>query len=119
MFDGGHVARLVVLGSNDAGLVLVLPVLAEVNVLPLRVRQSPPQGVEDGSACADVPLLDHGGVDVDVLVAGCHLPHLVMTHCHISQCITKKQGQVPIRRGKKRPYHSYIVILMFDQIASI
>ena len=77
MFDGGHVSRLVVLGSNDAGLVLVLPVLAEVNVLPLRVRQPPPQGVEDGSACADVPLLDHGGVDVDVLVAGCHLPHLV------------------------------------------
>ena len=77
MFDGSHVARLVVLGGHDAGLVFVLPRLAEVDLLPVRVSQPAAQGVEDGGPGTEVPLLDHRGVDVDILVSGSHLPNLV------------------------------------------
>ena len=76
MFDGGHIARLVVLGSHDASLVFVFPGLAEVNLRPVSVSQPAPEGVEDGGPGADVPLLDHRGVDVDILMASHELPHL-------------------------------------------
>ena len=52
------------------------PLVLKVDVLPVGVCESAAEGVEDGGAGADVPLLDHAGVDVDVLVAGGELPHL-------------------------------------------
>ena len=76
MFDSRNVSRLVVLGCHDATLVFVFPRLAEVDLLPVRVSQPAAQGVEDGRPGTDVPLLDHRGVDVDILVSCSHLPHL-------------------------------------------
>ena len=52
------------------------PLVLEVDVLPVGVCESAAEGVEDGGAGADVPLLNHAGVDVDVLVAGHQLPDL-------------------------------------------
>ena len=78
MFDSRHISRLVVLGCHDASLVFVFPGLAEVDLLPVGVSQPAAQGVEDGRPGADVPLLDHRGVDVDILVAGSNLPHLMV-----------------------------------------
>ena len=52
------------------------PLVLKVDVLPVGVCESAAEGVEDGGAGADVTLLDHAGVDVDVLVAGGELPHL-------------------------------------------
>ena len=76
MFDGGDVAGLVILGRDDPGLVLELPLVLEVDVLAVGVGHAAAQGVEDGRPGAEVPLLDDGGVDVDVLVASHELPHL-------------------------------------------
>ena len=76
MFDGGDVAGLVILGRDNPGLVLELPLVLEVDVLALGVSHAAAQGVEDGRPGAEVPLLDDGGVDVDVLVASHELPHL-------------------------------------------
>ena len=56
------------------------PLVLEVDVLPVCVCESAAEGVEDGGAGADVPLLDHAGVDVDVLVAGDQLPDLISRH---------------------------------------
>ena len=52
------------------------PLVLEVDVLAVGVCESAAEGVEDGGAGADVPLLNHAGVDVDILVAGGELPHL-------------------------------------------
>ena len=76
MLDGGHVAGLVVLAGDDARLVPELPLVLEVNVLALGVCHAASEGVEDGRAGAQVPLLDHRGVDVDILVSSHQLPHL-------------------------------------------
>ena len=90
MFDGSHILRLIVLGSNQTSLMLVVPFVLKVDIFAISIRQSAAQTVEDRRPSADVPLLDHAGVDVDVLVAGGELPHLDSG----SEGITAKTAEV-------------------------
>ena len=76
MLDGGHVARLVVFASDDPRLVPELPLVLEVNILALGVSHAASQGVEDSGPGTQIPLLDHRGVDVDILMTRHQLPDL-------------------------------------------
>ena len=76
MLDGGHIAWLIILGSDDPGLVLEVPLVLEVNVLAVSVRQSSSQRVQYRSSGTDVPLLDHGGMDINILMSSYQLPNL-------------------------------------------
>ena len=76
MLDSGHVARLVVLASDDPRLVPELPLVLEVNVLALGVSHAASQGVEDSGPGTQIPLLDHRGVNVDIFMTRHQLPDL-------------------------------------------
>ena len=76
MLDGGHIAWLIILGSDDPGLVLEVPLVLEVNVLAVSVRQSSSQRVQYSSSGTDVPLLDHGGMDINIFMSSYQLPNL-------------------------------------------
>ena len=76
MFDGGDVAGLVILGRDDSGLVLELPLVLEVDVLALGVSHAASQGVEDSGPGTQIPLFDHRGVNVDILMTRHQLPDL-------------------------------------------
>ena len=76
MFDCRHILWLIIFGSNEPSLVLVVPLVLEVDIFTFRIRQSSTQTVEDRGPGTNVPLLDHAGVDVDVLVASDKLPDL-------------------------------------------
>ena len=92
MFDGRNVSGLIVLGGDDAGLVLELPLVLEVDVLAIGVCHAAAKGVEDGRTGAQIPLLDHGGVDVDILMPRHQLPNLGINvkSLFTSQNLTKK-----------------------------
>ena len=92
MFDGRHVSGLIILGGDDTGLVLELPLVLKVDVLAIGVCHAAAKGVEDGRTGAQVPLLDHGGVDVDILVPRHQLPNLGINvkSLFASQNLTKK-----------------------------
>lgn len=65
------------LGGYDAGLDLVVELVVVHDVLALEVGKPAVGGVEKGLPRAQVPLLDEGTVDVNVIIAANNLPNLV------------------------------------------